>query len=330
MSIVHMKDVLKTRFPGLADAARRSRQVLRSAFARLARAFRSTRPVRRLRDLVSAGDYITVDIVGDTGKCGIKCPRMIQSWGKWTVSAFSDVLSAHDFRRQLPPEAEIGKDLDSYAVPALPLAMIAVPKRYEDYLAAIGPKSRNMLRKVERKGYTFRQFEYNDHLEDIYEINISKEMRSGQPMSQRYRERPQPTSDSNVWYCAQHQHIWYGCFLENRLVAYCCMHYINDLGVINMILGHGAHLSDGIMNRLIASMVRDCIETRTVKYINYLTLQSGTPGLIGFKRRVGFRPYAAFFNVRKLKDVMGEGLVLPQPSGLRSLLHTLQRQLTLR
>jgi hypothetical protein len=65
------------------------------------------------------------------------------------------------------------------------------------------------------------------------------------------------------------------------------------------------------MNGLIASMVRDCVEKRSVKYINYLTLFSGSTKLIGFKKRVGFKSYVAFVDVQKFGDVSGR---MPDPT----------------
>src|SRR5262249_8685294 len=91
---------------------------------------------------------------------------------------------------------------------------------------------------------------------------------------------------------------------------------LNDIGVINTILGHGSYLSGGIMNGLVGSIVKECVEHRSVKYINYLTLYGGTPQLIGFKRRVGFQSYAVFVDVQKLEGVLSDACPKKSRAGL--------------
>jgi hypothetical protein len=261
---------------------------------------RESRFRAELDALVAGSQIAIIDLVGDSTTCGPKCEeQVILPWSKWIFGHFCGALPAKVFRPHLD------QGLDNLLVPAMPLALIQIPKSYEDYLAKIGPKSRNMLRKAERKGYGCRIIDRNEHLQGIYEVNISKETRGGKPMTQAYREFPQLSSDANPSYCAKHQLVWYGCFLEQRLTAYCSMYFVNDLAVINTILGHGDHLLNGIMNALIAFVVQDCIENRAAKYINYLSLHSGRPELVGFKKRVGFDSYAVFVNVKPLKVVAG-------------------------
>jgi tetratricopeptide (TPR) repeat protein len=269
------------------------------------------RYVPELRALAKSGAVIALDLVGDPTKCAPTCPAIIRSRGRWVLSYFAGTLSACKFSRDILSHRELSDHLDEYVVPALPIAMIVTPEKYEEYLEAIGPKSRNMLRKVERRGYTFHRFNRNDHLHDLHEINTSKELRGGRIMTSEYRQFPQPTSGGNGSYCSQHHVIYHGCFRGKKLVAYCSIQYLHELGIVDLILGHGAYLADGIMNGLIASIVKDCIATRSIKCLSYLTLVSGRPELVGFKKRVGFKSYAVFINLNSLKTVVGD--VLPAP-----------------
>jgi hypothetical protein len=325
---VRLKAAIKAKHPRVAEFVysvmhfpsyfiRWSRRVSRFVVSRLP--FPRMRPQHRyrpeLKALIRSGALIVVDLVGDAKKCGPKCEsEFIKPWGNWIVSNFSGTLSSYEFLSDILTAHKVCDECERYAVPAVPMALIAIPKTYDEYLAAIGPKSRNMLRKAERGGYIFRHFDYNAHLQDIYEINTSKESRGGRAMTEAYREYPQPSADGNVGCCQQHRRIYYGCFLQNKLVAYCMLIYLNDIGVINTILGHGAYLSGGIMNGLVGSIVKECVEHRSVKYINYLTLYGGTPQLIGFKRRVGFQSYAVFVDVQKLDALMSD----PSPKKSRA------------
>src|SRR5208337_3108174 len=71
---------------------------------------------------------------------------------------------------------------------AYPLALLRIPSTHGEYLKEIGPKTRNMIRKAEQKGYEFKEFNWNDHLDEIYEINISKDARQSESMRGWYRE----------------------------------------------------------------------------------------------------------------------------------------------
>lgn len=153
-------------------------------------------------------------------------------------------------------------------------------------MEAIGSKSRNMVRKSAKAGFEYLQFDYNDELDDIHQINISKPVRQGKAMSKSYQTRPKPTVDTND--CQVHSYDWIGAFRDGRMWAYCNLVRVNQLAVINRILGHKDALRDGVMNGLVLSLVLHC-EGTPVTHINYLTLNGSPPGLQRFKYSVGFR-----------------------------------------
>ncbi len=191
--------------------------------------------------------------------CGADCPEFIRSWLAWAP--------------RIQPEA----------------AMITVPIDESDYLAAIGPKTRNMIRKAERAGYTYREFEYNDELDALWAINRSTPERQGKPMSKSYRERPDPSHGVQDL-CDEHRRVWVGGYVGETLSAYCQLVLCGELAIVNRILGHADFLRDGVMDGLALALVRRCIGTR-VRFINYLTLKT-SPGLRHFKESTGFRPLA--------------------------------------
>lgn len=68
-----------------------------------------------------------------------------------------------------------------------PLALLRIPFSHGEYLRQVGNKTRNMIRKADRQGYEFKEFVWNDHLDEIYEINTSKEIRQSEPMRDWYQ-----------------------------------------------------------------------------------------------------------------------------------------------
>lgn len=160
------------------------------------------------------------------------------------------------------------------------------------YFASLTAKSRNMIRKVNRIGIKYCQFIWDDHLDDVHDINVSMPVRSGGPMLGSYLNPPHRSS--SVKPCVYHHTAYIGGFLDQTLKAYCVLAVVNELAVINQILGHKDALSYGVMNGLIEALNRHCYGT-SVKYINYLSLGSSPDGLRRFKESVGFKPQQVVF-----------------------------------
>lgn len=165
-----------------------------------------------------------------------------------------------------------------------PMAMLHVT---QDYVPLLDSKSRNMLRKARREGYTYREFVWNDYLDDVFDINTSKPERSGGAMTANYMRRPSPSN--NVVECDKHYTAYIGGFKRGRLRAYCVLAVVNELAVVNQILGHADALADGVMNGLVKGLNDYCMgQASSVRYINYLSIESSPEGLARFKRSVGF------------------------------------------
>jgi hypothetical protein len=197
-------------------------------------------------------DAVAIDIHGDRTLCGPDCNAFLTKWGRWWGGQSER-----------------------------PVALLVAGPGYK---ARCGQKTRNMVSKADRL-YTFRPFEHNDEIEAMHEINVSRPARQGKPMSDRYRRPPIPIV--RPWQtCDLHQSLWWGAFdVDGRLRGYCNLIRLNDLGVVNTILGHGDAAAS--VNGLIAHMA----ESSGVRWIHYLTLASSSPTLAAFKRRCGFREY---------------------------------------
>lgn len=170
-----------------------------------------------------------------------------------------------------------------------PVAIIEVPKSIDEYLKQIGAKSRNMNKKAEKFGVKCQEFNWNEYLDDVYEINNSSTQRQGREMDSSYREYPnQVEYPKNS--CFKIVHI--GAFLDDKLIGYVELYIYNNFAMTNRILGHKEYLKYAVMN----IMIKECVEyaiQNNIEYINYLTMQNRkNNSLSAFKNRVGFREYS--------------------------------------
>jgi hypothetical protein len=261
---------------------------------------RTSEPVSRrdrwfgeVRALCSAGDIVSFDLAGARDQCGGDCDKLIATWREWARRSFSESRPAGELTDAPEEIATFVAEHGDAHVANAPVALLEIPPGLDGYLQLIGAKSRNMLRKSERTGLTYDTFQWNDRLDDMFAVNTSKEIRSGGPMDARYSTRLKPMAQAH--WCSRHKIVMVGGFRNDALMSYCQLIMVNELAVINRILGHEAALADGVMNGLVAALVRLCQTDGTVKAINYLDLISPAEGLVRFKRSVGFASRAFVF-----------------------------------
>lgn len=173
------------------------------------------------------------------------------------------------------------------------LALCEVTPNYTR--TVLNDKSRNMVRKAGRHFHFFK-FDYNQHLDDMFDINISKRVRQGSRMTESYTERPTPIMVQDLLCKSVHADLWFGAFdAESKLRAYTNVAVIGEVAIINRILGHGDFLTFGVMNGLIAALVALLVDNTAVRWLNYLDLESCREGLRKFKESVGFRTHQVCF-----------------------------------
>jgi hypothetical protein len=249
--------------------------------------------------LAGEGPRIALDLVGDGTGCSERCAAHAAKWGEWARTAFHGTLPLRGVLERAA--GELGLDIDAadgteVVVPGVALALLPVAPTAEDYQAAIGAKSRNMLRKLEREGYRTGPLDYNAHLDDLHAVNTSKPVRSGGPMTEAYLQPLKPIG-SLVDACPRHRSVYLGAFRDGRALGYARLVIVNELGVIDQILGHADALPHGVMNGLVRELDDVARASGCVRAINYLTLRSSTATLDRFKRSVGFEAHATFLRV---------------------------------
>jgi hypothetical protein len=142
-----------------------------------------------------------------------------------------------------------------------------------------------------KKGYTSKHDfwdEWNNHLDDIYAINTSATHRQGREMSAAYLQYPHKKTVDNP--CKDHQyHLVTVSDDQGYWVAYAIIHIMGNLCNISTIIGHAAHLKNGIMLLLMREIISVC-SVYNVVFLDYGEWESGTPGLRYWKHSVGFEP----------------------------------------
>lgn len=176
-----------------------------------------------------------------------------------------------------------------------PLALLRIPLSHEEYLKKVGAKTRNMIRKAEKQGYKFQEFDWNNYLDEIFDINTSKEVRSAGPMHGWYVKPVKPQHHSE-----KEQRYWkyYGVFKGDRLWAYSNLVLSGDFAFFKHFIGHGDHLTNGIMNYLLSCIVQEYVGHSNIKWLNYGSMSlDGSNGDSAFKKHAGFKSYVTFLDL---------------------------------
>ena len=170
----------------------------------------------------------------------------------------------------------------------IPIALLELPAGTQGFLDRVGPKTRNMIAKATRRGYTYAEFSWNDWLDDIHAINTSQASRAGGLMSGWYVkpvERRFFTADQ-----ASKVRV-IGGFRDGRLRAYAFLVACGDFIFVKHSIGHAEDLPSGVMNGLVFAMVEHSIGR--VRYIEYGGMRLRNPaGLSQFKQHNGFSAHA--------------------------------------
>jgi hypothetical protein len=182
-----------------------------------------------------------------------------------------------------------------------PLALLRIPSSHEEYLAQVGNKTRNIIRKAERQGYEFKEFVWNDHLDEIFEINTSKEVRQSEPMRGWYTEPVQPRhlSQEELQY-----RKYYGGFKDGKLYAYLHIVLCGDFAFFRHFIGHAQHLSYGIMNGLLSWAVGEFIGNCQIRWFKYGELSKASSSMHSFRKHAGFHGYAILLNLEGDQELL--------------------------
>lgn len=137
-----------------------------------------------------------------------------------------------------------------------------------------------------RQHYIAQVIEPGEWFDDYVAINRSKQERQGRTMADHYWN-PKPTGVVGRPKCDRHHTLCYGVLHDSHLVAYSTVHRVGDLVMLSMILGHGDHLTRGIMYLLTRYIAAHQLALGGPGILYYNRWDSGTDGLRFFKERIG-------------------------------------------
>ncbi|MBY0522432.1 MAG: hypothetical protein K2R98_03500 [Gemmataceae bacterium] len=172
------------------------------------------------------------------------------------------------------------------------VGLCPLPETHDEYLRGIEASARRNCKKALREGCTFRRINFNDHLEEVKQIQQSAEVRQGAKMPDAYLRgdvRPclDPPSRTRL-----HDYSYFGVFHEGRLRAYASCLVSGELCSLEHILGHAQSLEVGVVPLLIAEIARYHLENHPrVKYYAYGTFFGATENMQRFKRKFAFLPH---------------------------------------
>ena len=162
----------------------------------------------------------------------------------------------------------------------------------EEYMATITGRNsaEHHARKAIRKGYRVVEIDRNDFIDDIHEINNSLEIRQGRRMDQAYLEK--------ITHFPADQNFKYFGVLNTagKLMAYGDLGYYGNFFAFNRVLG--VRNNDGMMHLMVTEIIGQLIESRNSHYLMYDTYFGASPGLLTFKKMLGFEPYRAKYSLQ--------------------------------
>jgi hypothetical protein len=158
---------------------------------------------------------------------------------------------------------------------------------------------RQKIRRAIKLGYEFSPIDYSDHLDEIREINTSKDMRQGLKMSDSYQAMPVKKNPFRNQTCRRHRNDYFGILKDGRLYAYALVRQCGEMFIFSEIIGHGDHLDTGIMNLMVFEAAKRRFAESECRYGVYHVHHNGTPGLQFFKRKMGFAGYRVHWELAR-------------------------------
>lgn len=168
-----------------------------------------------------------------------------------------------------------------------PMSVIPLSQHPDEYVQSLRT-ARKRAEKARRRGYQFDVFERCDYERDVNDINRSKPIRQGRPMSNGYMkyQRFSPIGEQP---CRRHSITQYGVFEPtDTLVAYSVVIRCGQLALVSQILGHGDKEHHGIMQLLGVEVYRS--EFPCGGFLVYNRHDSGGEGLIQAKEWLRYQP----------------------------------------
>jgi hypothetical protein len=194
------------------------------------------------------------------------------------------------------------------------LALTLYPD-FATYLAKVAHRGRGRgaggtrdVKKAEKLGYVARPIGRGTYYPDMVEVKASKLFRTcgpvlaAIPIVKNAMKASRPRDD---WYgCPLHWAAVWGVFIHERgatgaqsekLAAYCFMRRVGNRLHLVMIMGHGAHLRNGVVPFLFMEIMHWLLDRQDphvvgIDYFQIGAIEDGKPTYLEWKRRLKFQP----------------------------------------
>lgn len=163
-------------------------------------------------------------------------------------------------------------------------------ENFDEYYKEINGKNSAAYyaRKAIKREYKFQEIDRNHFVDDMYNINISAEIRQGRTMSSNYLNKV------NI-YIDEDNYRYFGVIdVDGKLVSYCNIGFYGEFALLNKLMGHKKYLNDGIMFLMMIELNRlmfNEYKKRGCVFIMYDTYYGASNGLKAFKDKLSYRPY---------------------------------------
>lgn len=193
-----------------------------------------------------------------------------------------------------------------------PAAILDLRRSYQKYFELCRKSYKKSvireLKKTFKKPYSVSLFEPQNWTKDLYLINTSLAERSGGAMKPNYLRTPEELKDAyrnepriKEAQCKHHWREWRGIFCEDQegipetLVGYISLRRVGNAALYGLILGHGDHLSNGIMYRLHFECCERLMDKKRqssqgLEFLMYGGFFDGKKGLLQWKKKLMFEP----------------------------------------
>ncbi len=166
------------------------------------------------------------------------------------------------------------------------IAVLTITTFEEWWKNQINDKTRNMVRKAQKKGVEVRVIEFNDDLiKGIEEIYCESTMRQGRPFM-HYGMDFETVKRTHITYLDRSDFI--GAFYDNKLIGFVKLVHGNGVSNLMQIISKIAHRDKAPTNALIAKAVEICAQ-RNVPLLHYGVLSRR--GLGAFKKHHAFKKF---------------------------------------
>ena len=170
-----------------------------------------------------------------------------------------------------------------YLMELEPVAVLYITTYNDWFETKIGCKSRNMIRKSQKKGVEVRLVEFSkDLVQRIKGIYDESPIRQGR-IFKHYGKDLESLKRSHITFLEESQFI--GAYLKDELIGYVKLVTIDKVSYIMQIISKLSHRDKAPTNALIAKSVELC-EQMEIPILNYGVWSQG--GLSNFKSHNGF------------------------------------------